>query len=81
MRCVGRFKNKKKRRWWGRVCLLGDDLQDVEDQLHDHGALAQLTRPAVDDGDQGAVQVAQVLREEGLPVTPCQVAHLRGGHV
>lgn len=58
------------------MCLLGDDLQDVEDELHDDGAFAQLTRPVVDDGDQGAVQVAQVLREEGLAVTSCQVTHL-----
>ncbi len=64
---------------WCQVKLqrvLGDDLQDVEDQLHDHGALAQLTRPAVDDGDQSAVQVAQVLRQERLAVTSCQVTHL-----
>lgn len=57
--------------------LLRDDLQDVEDQLHDDRALAQLTRPAVDDGDQSAVQVAQVLRQERLPVTSCQVTHLQ----
>lgn len=56
--------------------LLRDDLQDVEDELHDDGALAQLAGPAVDDGDQSAVQVAQVLREEGLPVTARQVTHL-----
>lgn len=59
-----------------RLRLLGDDLQDVEDQLHDHGALAELTRPAVDDGDQSAVQVAQVLRQQRLAVTSCQVTHL-----
>lgn len=57
--------------------VLGNDLQDVENQLHDHRALAQLTRPSVDDGDQSAVQVAQVLRQERLAVTSCQVAHLR----
>lgn len=56
---------------------LGDDLQNVEDQLHDHRALAQPTRPAVDDGDQGAVQVAQVLRQKRLAVTSCLVAHLQ----
>lgn len=60
----------------GRVAPLGDDLQDVEDQLHDDRTLDQLTRPAVDDGDQSAVQVAQVLRQEGLAVTSCQVPHL-----
>lgn len=57
--------------------LLGDDLQDVEDQLHDDGALAQLTRPTVDDGDQSAVQVTQVLRQQRLAVASRQVAHLR----
>ncbi len=57
--------------------ILGDDLQNVENQLHDHRALAQLTRPAVDDGDQSAVQVAQVLRQERLAVTSCQVTHLQ----
>lgn len=51
--------------------VLGDDLQDVEDKLHDNGALAQLTRPAVDDRDQSAVQVAQVLRQQRLAVTSC----------
>lgn len=56
---------------------LGDDLQDVEDQLHDHRALTQLTRAAVDDGDQSAVQIAQVLRQERLAVTSCQVTHLQ----
>lgn len=64
--------SESQRRWR----RLGDDLQDVEDQLHDDRALAQLTRPAVDDGDQSAVQVAQVLRQEGLAVTSCQVTHL-----
>lgn len=57
---------------------LGDDLQDVEDELHDHGTLAQLTRPTVDHWDQGAVQIAQVLREQRLTVTAHQVTHLRG---
>lgn len=61
------------------LCLLGDDLQDVEDELHDHRALAQLARSAVDDGDQSAVQVAQVLRQQRLAVTSCQVTHLQRG--
>lgn len=56
---------------------LGDDLQDVKDQLHDHRPLAQLARPAVDDGDEGAVQVAQVLRQQRLTITAGQVAHLQ----
>ena len=60
----------------GCLVLLRNDLQDVEDQLHDHRALAQLTGSAVDDGDQSAVQVAQVLRQERLAVTSCQVSHL-----
>lgn len=59
------------------ISVLRDDLQDVEDELHDHGTLAQLTRPAVDHRDQGAVQIAQVLREQGLTVTAHQVTHLR----
>lgn len=58
------------------VRLLGDDLQDVEDQLHDHRALAQLACSTVDDGDQSAVQVTQVLRQKRLAVTSCQVTHL-----
>lgn len=62
-------------------CLLGDDLQDVEDQLHDHRTLTQLTGSTVDDGDQGAVQVTQVLRQQRLTVTSCQVAHLLGGRL
>lgn len=61
---------------WMSPCFLGDDLQDVEDQLHDDGALTQLTGPAVNDGDQSAVQVAQVLRQERLAVTSCQITHL-----
>lgn len=78
-------KNKKKKKFGGEKgcrlvgCLkfLRDDLQDVEDQLHDHRALAQLTRPAVNDGDQSAVQVAQVLRQERLAVASDQITHLR----
>lgn len=66
-----------KRVKWKDEGLLGDDLKDVEDQLHDHGTLAQLTRPTVDDGDERAVQVAQVLRQEGLAVASCQVTHLQ----
>lgn len=56
---------------------LRDDLQDVEDELHDHRTLAQLTRPAVNHRDQGTVQITQVLREQGLTVTARQVTHLR----
>lgn len=74
---------KKKKLFGGEVCrlvggfgLLGDDLEDVEDQLHDNWALTQLTCPTVDDGDQSAVQVTQVLRQERLSITPCQVTHL-----
>ena len=59
---------------------LGDDLQDVEDQLHDDGTLAQLAGPSVDDWDQSAVQVTQVLREQRLAVAARQVAHLHGTH-
>lgn len=61
----------------GREPYLRDDLQDIEDELHDHRTLTQLTRPAVDHWDQGAVQITQVLREQGLSVTTCQVTHLR----
>lgn len=73
--CVDVRRSKKKRK--KRCGPLGDDFQDVEDQLHDHRTLAQLTRPAVDDGDQSTVQVAQVLRQERLAVTSCQVTHLQ----
>ena len=59
---------------------LRDDLQDVEDELHDDGAFAELTGASVDDGDEGAVQVAQVLRQQGLAVTARQVAHLNQAH-
>ncbi|CAB1318003.1 unnamed protein product [Coregonus sp. 'balchen'] len=53
------------------VRLLGEDFQDVEDQLHDDGALAELTRPSVDDRDQSSVQVTQVMGGERLAVTTC----------
>lgn len=69
----------RKERWEKGVVirLLRDYLQDVEDQFHDHGALAQLARSAVYDRNQSAVQVAQVLRQERLTVTSCQVTHLQ----
>lgn len=72
-----KFGGEKGCRLVGCLKFLRDDLQDVEDQLHDHRALAQLTRPAVNDGDQSAVQVAQVLRQERLAVASDQITHLR----
>lgn len=57
--------------------FLRDDLQNVKDQLHDHWTLAQLTRPAMDDRDQSAVQVTQVLRQKWLTVASRQVPHLK----
>lgn len=37
------------------IVHLGDDLQDVEDELHNHRSLAQLARPAVNHRYEGAV--------------------------
>lgn len=70
-RCGGRHYTQG-----GRGPVLRDDFQNVKDQLHDDGALAQLTRAAVDDGDESAVQVAQVLGQERLTVTASEVSHL-----
>lgn len=63
-----------------RVCVcvraLSDVLQDVEDELHHDGLVVPLAPPAVDDGDQHAVQGVEVLSWEGLPVAPSHKSHL-----
>lgn len=57
--------------------FLSDVLQDVKDQLHHNGLVASLVPPAVDDGDQHAVQGVEVLSGEGLPVAPSYKSHLK----
>lgn len=46
------------------VCgtFLCDVLQDVKDELHHDGLVASLAPPAVNDGNERAVQGVQVLR-------------------
>lgn len=59
------------------ACAL-DGVCDVEDELHVHGSLGDTGAPAMDDGDQSAVQLVHVaLREEPAPAARL-VLHLRG---
>lgn len=52
-------------------------MSDVEDELHVHGGLRYAGATAVDDGNQGAVQLVHVaLREESTSATGL-VLHLR----
>lgn len=66
----------KKMKRWG-MCTLSDVLQDVKDELHHYRLIVSLAPPAVNDGDQRAVQGVEVLSWEGLPIAPGHISHLK----
>ena len=58
-------------------CVLGNVLQNVEDEFHDYGLLVSLAPPAVDDRDQHAIQGIEVLSWEVLAIAAGHISHLK----
>lgn len=62
---------------WKEMVVLGDVLQDVKDELHHRGLVVPRSAFAVNHGSQNAIEGAEVLSWEELPVTPSHKSNLQ----